>query len=132
MNQFLKTARAKKFLSIEKASAMVGIDPRTFKRWERDDYNPQLYFLQKLCEALDAAPEELGYSISAGGKVLRIVSPHIEGRTGSNADGAVQQRGVEVVSALALETSHGSIPVFKPQPPPFDEGQLPPPDYFVG
>lgn len=106
MNRLLKTARAKKFLSIEKASALVGVEPRTFKRWERDDYNPQLYFLKRLCEALDAAPEELGYTISANGKVSRSASP--------------------------LETPHGSLPVCKPQPPPFDEGQLPPPDYFVG
>lgn len=136
MNQLLKTARAKKYLSIEKASAMVGVEPRTFKRWEADDYKPQLYFLKKLCEALDAAPEELGYGISAG-KVFRIVSPHLETRTGSNGDGAARHSGVEGVSDARasqdrLETSHGSPPVFKPQPPPFDEGQLPPPDYFVG
>lgn len=136
MNHLLKAARAKKFLSIEKASAMVGVEPRTFKHWEAEDNNPQLYSLKKLCEALDATPEELGYSIS-NGKVARIVSAHVEARTGSNGDGVVQPRGVEVVSDAQasqdqLETSHGSIPVFQPQPPPFDEGQLPPPDYFVG
>jgi tetratricopeptide (TPR) repeat protein/DNA-binding XRE family transcriptional regulator len=101
MNHFLKIARAKSFLSIEKASAMVGVEPRTFKRWEHDDYNPQLYFLKKLCEALDAAPEELGYSISSDGKVFRIVSTHFEVRTRSNGMVAVEQMGYPLISVEA-------------------------------
>lgn len=84
MNHFLRSARAKRFLSIEKASVMVGVEPRTFKRWEHDDYNPQLYFLQKLCAAFDATPEVLGYSISGEGKVLRIAPPRLVVPIGSD------------------------------------------------
>lgn len=136
MNHLLKDARTKKFLSIERASAIVGVEPRTFKHWEAEDNNPQLYSLKKLCEALDATPEELGYSIS-NGKVSRLVSAHVKARTGSNGDGAVQQMDAETMSDVLavqdqLEASHGSIAVFRPQPLPFDESQLPPPEYFVG
>jgi DNA-binding XRE family transcriptional regulator/tetratricopeptide (TPR) repeat protein len=99
MNQFLKIARATRFLSIEKAAALVGVEPRTFKRWERDDYNPQLYFLKKLCEAFDAKPEELGYSISVDGKVLRIASTQYEVQVRSNGIVAVERLGYPLITA---------------------------------
>ncbi len=101
MNHFLKNARANRFLSIDKASALVGVEPRTFKRWEHDDYNPQLYFLKKLCDAFNAAPGELGYSISADGKVFRIASTHLEMRSYSNGIIAVEHMGYPLISAEA-------------------------------
>lgn len=104
MNHFLKNARAKRFLSIDKASAKVGVEPRTFKRWEHDDYNPQLYFLKKLCEAFDATPEELGYSISAEGKVSRIAPIHL--RAQAYSDGILapaEQIGYPLLSMEADE-----------------------------
>ena len=100
MNHFLKNARAKRFLSIDKASAKVGVEPRTFKRWEHDDYNPQLYFLKKLCEAFDATPEELGYSISAEGKVSRIAPIHL--RAQAYSDGIVAP-AEQLVGHAAIE-----------------------------
>lgn len=99
MNQFLKIARATRFLSVEKAAALVGIEPRTFKRWEHDDYNPQLYFLKKLCEAFDATPGELGYCISADGKVLRIASTHLEVQVRSSGIIAVEHIGYSQIVA---------------------------------
>jgi DNA-binding XRE family transcriptional regulator/tetratricopeptide (TPR) repeat protein len=90
MNHFLRSARAKRFLSIEKASAIVGVEPRTFKRWEHDDYNPQLYFLQKLCAAFDATPEALGYNISGEGKVFRIAPTRLVVSMGSNGSEALE------------------------------------------
>jgi DNA-binding XRE family transcriptional regulator/tetratricopeptide (TPR) repeat protein len=101
MNHFLKNARAIRFLSIDKASALVGVEPRTFKRWERDDYNPQLYFLKKLCDAFNAEPEELGYSISADGKVFRIASTQLEVRSHLNGIIAVEHIGYPLIAEEA-------------------------------
>src|SRR6266705_6429525 len=99
MNHFLKNARATRFLSIDKASALVGVEPRTFKRWEHDDYNPQLYFLKKLCDAFNATPEELGYSISGDGKVFRIASTHLEARVHPYGIIAVEHMGYPLSAA---------------------------------
>jgi tetratricopeptide (TPR) repeat protein len=72
---------------------------QTFKRWEHDDYNPQLYFLKKLCEAFDAEPEELGYCISTGGKVFRTTSADLEARVVANGIVAVEPRGYPLIAA---------------------------------
>jgi DNA-binding XRE family transcriptional regulator/tetratricopeptide (TPR) repeat protein len=101
MNHFLRSARVKRFLSIENASAMVGVEPRTFKRWEHDDYNPQLYFLQKLCAAFDTTPEVLGYSISAEGKVFRIASARLVVPMRSIGSGGVVQMGYQLIGEEA-------------------------------
>ena len=60
-NKKLETARLQRRWSVEVASAKVGISVNTFNRWERGLQIPQLDTLDRLCNAFNMTPEELGF-----------------------------------------------------------------------
>ena len=61
LNDKLRRARRKKFLTIEEAAAMLNVGATSFGRWERGIQKPHLETLGKLCELFNATPEELGF-----------------------------------------------------------------------
>jgi transcriptional regulator with XRE-family HTH domain len=60
-NEKLEAARLQRRWSVEVASAKVGISVNTFNRWERGLQIPQLDTLDRLCNAFNMTPEELGF-----------------------------------------------------------------------
>jgi tetratricopeptide (TPR) repeat protein len=78
-----------------------------------------------MCQAFNKPPAALGYPhLSLEEDHSLLLEPQME----------IVAAAHDMTPELhQREASHGSIPIFKPQqPPPFDEGQLPSPDYFVG
>jgi len=63
-NHKLRRARKTKSWTIAQASERVGVDVRTYSRWEQGIQTPQLAHLQLLCQIFSAAVEELGFDIS--------------------------------------------------------------------
>lgn len=63
VNEKLQRARRRYKWTEEHISEMVGVDIRTYRRWERGDQVPHLRALRKLCEAFSASVEELGFNI---------------------------------------------------------------------
>src|SRR5437879_3394410 len=60
-NEKLEAARLQRRWSVEVASARVGVSVNTFNRWERGLQIPQLDTLDRLCNAFNMTPEELGF-----------------------------------------------------------------------
>jgi transcriptional regulator with XRE-family HTH domain len=86
-----------------RGAASVGM----VSRWERGEYQPSAYWQKKLCEVFELPPEELG----------------LLGETPAPAQKELPPKPIPSKSILrALKT----------QSLPFDEGQLPPPECFVG
>jgi transcriptional regulator with XRE-family HTH domain len=84
MNDKLKTARRKKNWSQEQASQEVGIEKRTYQRWERGESTPQPYHREKLCAAFNLSLNELGFSFEEAGPqtftnttALYVVPSHV-------------------------------------------------------
>ncbi len=63
INEKLQNARARCKWTEEQVSEIVGVDIRTYRRWERENYIPHLGRLKKLCEVFNASVEDLGFSI---------------------------------------------------------------------
>lgn len=61
LNNKLRRARRKRFLTIEEAAGMLNVGATSFGRWERGLQRPHLETLGKLCELFNATPEELGF-----------------------------------------------------------------------
>lgn len=61
LNDKLRRARRKRFLTIEEAAAMLNVSATSFGRWERGTQMPHLETLGQLCELFDATPDELGF-----------------------------------------------------------------------
>src|SRR5260370_22279175 len=101
-----------------------------------------------MCQAFNMSAAALGYphlSLTEDLSLLVITRQAAELALSNRDSGRdvpqLRQARREIVAAVSdtpaelhqLETSPEPIPpVFKPQSPPFDEGQLPPPEYFVG
>ena len=62
-NQKLQDARKQRNWTIEQASAQIGVDIKTYRRWEQKGYNPSLRHLRRLCQIFELSPEELGFDI---------------------------------------------------------------------
>jgi transcriptional regulator with XRE-family HTH domain len=60
-NEKLEAARLQRRWSVDVASAKVGVSVNTFNRWERGLQIPQLDTLDRLCNAFNMTPEELGF-----------------------------------------------------------------------
>src|SRR6266704_1058116 len=67
-NEKLEAARLQKRWSVEVASAKAGISVNTFNRWERGLQIPQLDTLDRLCNAFNMTPEELGFGNAIASK----------------------------------------------------------------
>lgn len=49
----LRKARRAKFASAQKFSAQVGLEPHTYRKYERGQSEPNFEILVRICEALD-------------------------------------------------------------------------------
>lgn len=63
MNSRLRELRKTHLLSQEELAEKVGVSALTVRRWEARQ-RPQPSHLRKLCEALEATPEELGFAVT--------------------------------------------------------------------
>ncbi|HYU74462.1 MAG TPA: helix-turn-helix transcriptional regulator [Ktedonobacteraceae bacterium] len=62
-NQKLREARQRCQWTMEQASERIGVDTRTYIRWERGKQHPGLRHMRLLCELFQTTPEELGFPI---------------------------------------------------------------------
>lgn len=62
MNEKLIAARKNKNWSQGKACNEVGVDLRTYQRWERGETTPQPFYRDKLCKVFGMSLEHLGYN----------------------------------------------------------------------
>jgi transcriptional regulator with XRE-family HTH domain len=67
-NEKLEAARLQRRWSVEVASAKAGVSVNTFNRWERGLQVPQLDTLDRLCNAFNMTPEELGFGDAIASK----------------------------------------------------------------
>ena len=65
MNGRLVAARKSKNWKQVRASEEIGVDLRTYQRWERGDSTPQPYYRDKLCEVFGMPLKDLGYDFLA-------------------------------------------------------------------
>jgi DNA-binding XRE family transcriptional regulator len=61
VNQRLRYARMKRFLTVEKAAQGVDVSPTTYTRWEQGHQKPHLSALGLLCDFFKATPDQLGF-----------------------------------------------------------------------
>jgi transcriptional regulator with XRE-family HTH domain len=62
-NQKLREMRQRYRLTMEQASEKIGVDTRTYSRWEKGQQSPGLRHLRILCDFFQKTPEELGYKV---------------------------------------------------------------------
>jgi transcriptional regulator with XRE-family HTH domain len=62
-NRLLRDKREAYHWTIEEVSAKIGVDPRTYRRWEHGEQRPHLHSLKRLCTVFESSAEDLGYSI---------------------------------------------------------------------
>lgn len=55
----LRKARKVKFRSAQKFSAQLGLEPHTYRKYERGQSEPNFEILMRICEALDIETSEL-------------------------------------------------------------------------
>jgi transcriptional regulator with XRE-family HTH domain/tetratricopeptide (TPR) repeat protein len=60
-NEKLRTARLQRHWSQERAAANIGIDRKTYVRWEQGQHTPQPGTLEMACKAFGMTAEELGF-----------------------------------------------------------------------
>jgi transcriptional regulator with XRE-family HTH domain len=61
--QKLRAVRKQHKWSQEQASEQLGVDARTYCRWERGYHTPGLRQLRRLCDVFGVPPEELGFEV---------------------------------------------------------------------
>ncbi len=59
----LRTVRKERNWSREEVSEKVGVDTRTYSRWEQGRHNPSLRQLRRLCELFETTPDVLGFDV---------------------------------------------------------------------
>jgi len=59
----LRIVRKKHKWSREKVSEQVGVDTRTYSRWEQGRHHPSLRQLRRLCELFETTPDALGFDV---------------------------------------------------------------------
>src|SRR5438067_1073223 len=63
-NEKLRAARIQRHWSQERAAAEIGIDRKTYVRWEQGQHTPQPGTLELVCKAFGMSAEELGFATS--------------------------------------------------------------------
>ncbi len=62
-NWKLRQARKAQRWTIAEASERVGVDVRTYSRWEQGNITPRLNSLKRLCDVFALPAEALGYPL---------------------------------------------------------------------
>lgn len=62
-NQKLRKKRETHQWTIEEVSAKIGVDVRTYRRWERGTQRPHFHSLKRLCALFESSAEDLGYDL---------------------------------------------------------------------
>jgi len=62
-NRKLRKKRETHNWTIEEISSMVGVDARTYRRWEHGEQRPRFHSLKQLCAIFESSAEDLGYDI---------------------------------------------------------------------
>ena len=60
-NDALRTARQKRCWKRPQIAKLIGVDERTYRRWEEGSHKPNLENLEKLCKAFNMTPDQLGF-----------------------------------------------------------------------
>ena len=55
----LRKARTLKYRSAEQFAHKLGVEPHTYRKWERGETEPNLETLTRICEDLDITPNDL-------------------------------------------------------------------------
>jgi transcriptional regulator with XRE-family HTH domain len=76
-NKKLRAAREQKYWSQEEAAAAIGIDRKTYIRWENGQSHPQPAMLGRACKAFGKTAEELGF-LQPGNDIPLRRMPRIE------------------------------------------------------
>ena len=63
-NKKLRDARRRRQWTMAQASEKIGVDIRTYSRWEQGERRPKLSSLKRLCEVFKISAQELGFDIS--------------------------------------------------------------------
>jgi DNA-binding XRE family transcriptional regulator len=63
-NKKLQDARRRRQWTIAQASEKIGVDIRTYSRWEQGERRPNLSSLKRLCEVFKISAQDLGFDIS--------------------------------------------------------------------
>jgi transcriptional regulator with XRE-family HTH domain len=71
VNKKLITAREQKFLTQAELAEKVGVTFVSISRWENGIQQPRAYALKKLCQVLEASPEELGLDGKTSGDAFQ-------------------------------------------------------------
>lgn len=61
LNQKLRKKRETHHWTIEEVSAKIGVDERTYRRWEQGEQRPHFHSLKRLCILFKSSAEDLGY-----------------------------------------------------------------------
>jgi transcriptional regulator with XRE-family HTH domain len=72
-NHLLCAKRASHRLTIEEVACCVGIEPRTYQRWEQGKHRPHLRSLKRLCQLFACSAEEIGYDLGLSRKRNYVV-----------------------------------------------------------
>ncbi len=68
----LRKAREKAgYASAQKFAGVLGLEPHTYRKYERGDAEPNLDVLTRICELLDVTPNHLLPLAAAGGRKSR-------------------------------------------------------------
>lgn len=65
VNRKLRDARISRLWTIAEVSEKIGVDVRTYGRWELGSGKPRLTSLKQLCNLFDLSAEELGFALDA-------------------------------------------------------------------
>jgi transcriptional regulator with XRE-family HTH domain len=60
-NDALRTARQKRHWTRPQIAKLLGVDERTYRRWEEGSHKPSLENLKKLCNVLNMTPDQLDF-----------------------------------------------------------------------
>jgi transcriptional regulator with XRE-family HTH domain len=64
-NNALCRARKDKKWSQQEVARRVGVDVRTYARWEQGEAIPRLSSLRELCKVFNMTPDQLGFDLMA-------------------------------------------------------------------
>jgi transcriptional regulator with XRE-family HTH domain len=64
-NNALVQARKDKKWSQQEVAKRVGVDVRTYARWEQREAMPRLSSLRELCKVFQMTPDQLGFDLMA-------------------------------------------------------------------
>src|SRR5579885_893933 len=138
-NEKLIAAREMRGWSQTEAAERIGLSRVHLARLEAGTSIPRGSTIGLICQAYQMSAAALGYphlhlagdcSLLEGGQAVDLAAP--VSRDGHG--GQLQQvQGGSIVTAPRIVPELSSVDTAVKQPePPFDDGQLPPPEYFVG